>query len=76
MKDEDFCSILICYYIHKLSRMVSAIGVLVIADEFTSKQIKVPYARVLVEVDITKDFDIDIKVRDTGREFTQRAIPE
>ena len=35
------------------------------------------HARVLVEVDITKDFVKDIKVRDTtGREFTQRAVPE
>lgn len=47
------------------------------ADDCTAKQTKVSYARVLVEVDITKEFVTDIKVRDTnGKMFTQKAIPE
>ncbi|CAO2817618.1 unnamed protein product [Amaranthus hypochondriacus] len=59
------------------SRIVSAVGVPVIADECTAKQLKVSYARVLVEVDITQDLVKEITVRDsTGREFVQKAIPE
>ena len=47
------------------------------ADDCTKKQLKISYAKVLVEVDITKQFVKDIKVRDNiGREFTQRAIPK
>ena len=66
-----------CWGEETLSRIVSALGVPVIADECTARQLKVSYARVLVEVNITKEFVKDIKVRDnTGREFTQRAIPE
>lgn len=46
----------------------------VIADECMAKQL-MSYARVLVEVDITKEFVKGIKVRDnTGKEFVQRAI--
>lgn len=60
-----------------MSRIVSAVGVPVLADECTAKQIKVSYAMVLVEVDITREFVKDIKVRDnTRREFTQKEIPE
>lgn len=66
-----------CWGEDTLSRIVSAIGVPVIADECTSKQAKFSYARVLVEVDVTQDFVKEIKVRDnTGHEFVQKAIPE
>ncbi|CAO2821070.1 unnamed protein product [Amaranthus hypochondriacus] len=66
-----------CWGEDTLSRIVSAIGVPILADECTAKQIKVSYARVLVEVDITKEFVKDIRVRDNmGREFCQKAIPE
>ncbi|CAO2826291.1 unnamed protein product [Amaranthus hypochondriacus] len=66
-----------CWGEEALSRIVSAIGVPILADECTTKQLKVSYARVLVEVDVTQDFVKDIKVRDnTGREFWQKAIPE
>lgn len=60
-----------------LSRIVNAVSVPILADECTAKQLKVSYARVLVEVDITQEFVKEIKIRDnTGREFTQKAIPE
>ncbi|CAO2827739.1 unnamed protein product [Amaranthus hypochondriacus] len=66
-----------CWGEDTLSRIVSAIGVPVYADECTTKQLKVSYARVLVAVDITQDFIKEIKVRDSvGREFVQKAIPE
>ena len=57
-----------------MSRIVSAIGVPIIVDECTTKQLKMSYARVLVEVDITKEFVKNIKVQDnTWKEFVQRA---
>ena len=66
-----------CWGAETLSRIVSAVGVPVLADECTMNQRKVSYARVLVEVDITQDFVKDISVRDnTGRDFIQKAIPE
>ncbi|CAO2812509.1 unnamed protein product [Amaranthus hypochondriacus] len=66
-----------CWGEETLRRIVSAIGVPVLADECTAKQSKVSYARVLVEVDITHEFVKEIKVRDNmGREFVQKAIPE
>lgn len=66
-----------CWGVESLSRIVSAIGVPIIADECTANQLKVSFARVLVEIDITQDFVKDIRVRDNnGHEFTQRAIPE
>jgi uncharacterized protein DUF4283 len=66
-----------CWGEETLSRIVSAVGVPIIADDCTAKQLKVSYARVLVEVDITKEFEKEIQIRDnTGREFTQKVIPE
>ncbi|CAO2840943.1 unnamed protein product [Amaranthus hypochondriacus] len=66
-----------CWGEESLSRIVSAVGVPVLADECTAKQLKVSYARVLVEVDVTKEFVKDIRVRDNcGHEFVQKAIPE
>ena len=60
-----------------LSRIVTAVGVPVLADEYTMTQRKVSYARVLVEIDITQEFVKEINVRDnTGKDFTQKAIPE
>ena len=50
------------------SRIVSVVGVSVLADECTMNQRKVSFARVLVEVDITQEFVKEISVRDnTGR---------
>ena len=66
-----------CWGAETLSRIVSVVGVPVLADEYTMTQKKVSYARVLVEVDITQEFVKEISVRDnTGKEFTQKAIPE
>ena len=64
-----------CWGEETLSRIVSAVGVPVLADECTMNQRKVSYARVLVEVDITQEFVKEISVQDNaGREFTQKAI--
>ncbi|CAO2841428.1 unnamed protein product [Amaranthus hypochondriacus] len=66
-----------CWGEETLSRIVSAVGVPILADDCTAKQLKVSYARVLVEVDITQEFVKEIIVRDNvGKEFTQKAIHE
>ncbi|CAO2813667.1 unnamed protein product [Amaranthus hypochondriacus] len=66
-----------CWGVETLSRIVSAVGVPILADDCTAKQTKVSYARVLVEVDVTKEFVKEIKIRDNnGKEFVQKAIPE
>lgn len=68
---------LYCWGEETLSRIVSAVGVPILADECTSKQWKISFARVLVEIDITKEFVKEVRVRDnTGREFNQMIIPE
>lgn len=37
-----------------MSKLASTIGVPLLADDFTSRQARVSFARVLIEVDITK----------------------
>ncbi|CAO2816303.1 unnamed protein product [Amaranthus hypochondriacus] len=64
-----------CWGEEALSRIVSAVGVSVLADECTTKQLKVSYARVLVEVDITKEFVKEIRVRDKERSLCKRLSP-
>lgn len=60
-----------------LSQIVSAIGVPLYGDDCTSKQLKVSYARVLVEVDITKPLVKHVRIRDnTGKEFARLVVPE
>lgn len=60
-----------------MSIIVSVVGVPVLADECTAKQLKVSYARILVEVDITKEVVKEVRVRDKmGREFVQKVIPK
>lgn len=66
-----------CWGAETLSRIMSAVGVPVVADDCTAKQLKVSYARVLVEIDVTKEFMKEIRIRDDkGKEFFQKAIPE
>ncbi|KAM3233563.1 hypothetical protein P3L10_018922 [Capsicum annuum] len=55
-----------------LSRIGSGLGVPLYADNCTTTVDRISYARVLVEMDITKDFPKEIKVEDpTGRIFGQ-----
>ncbi|PHU14260.1 hypothetical protein BC332_15465 [Capsicum chinense] len=55
-----------------LSRIGSGLGVPLYADACTTTVDHISYARVLVEMDITKDFPKEIKVEDlTGRIFGQ-----
>lgn len=55
-----------------LSRIASCLGKPLYADECTTRQMRVTFSRVLVEVDVTQDIPATIEVRDpTGRSFEQ-----
>ncbi|XP_058784060.1 uncharacterized protein LOC131658825 [Vicia villosa] len=55
-----------------LSKIGSAIGIPLVTDECTASKLRVSYARILVEVDVTKDFVKEIAIRDCeGRKIKQ-----
>ncbi|XP_058732715.1 uncharacterized protein LOC131604280 [Vicia villosa] len=55
-----------------LSKIGSAIGVPLVTDECTASKHRVSYAKILVEVDITKEMVKEIAIKDNeGRKFTQ-----
>nr|XP_016506018.1 PREDICTED: uncharacterized protein LOC107823827 [Nicotiana tabacum] len=57
-----------------LSRISSGLGVPLYADTCTTQVDRVSYARVLVEMDVTKELPKSIKVTDpNGREFVQEV---
>ncbi|XP_075099268.1 uncharacterized protein LOC142176099 [Nicotiana tabacum] len=59
-----------CWGINSLSRIASAIGIQMYADECTAKQMRVSYARILVEVHVTKPLPDHVEVKDpSGRVF-------
>lgn len=61
-----------CWGEDSLSRMSSVMGVPLFADECTTQQMRIFFARVLIEVDITKPFPSSIIVADAnGRDFIQ-----
>lgn len=45
-----------------LSRIGSAVGVPVYVDECTTKQLRIAYARILVEMDVTTNIPTDISI--------------
>ena len=60
-----------------LSRIASAIGVPIFADECTTKQTRISYARMLVEVNVTKSIPQKIAVMDpNGKTFLQDVVLE
>ncbi|KNA03835.1 hypothetical protein SOVF_205340, partial [Spinacia oleracea] len=61
-----------CWGSDSLSRIGSVIGVPLFADECTSKQLRVSFARLLIEVDVTKPVQRQVLVQDpSGVTFTQ-----
>ena len=59
-----------CWGVGSLSRIASAIGVPLFADECTTKQTRISYARMLIEVNVTKPIPQQITVMDpNGRTF-------
>lgn len=57
-----------------LSRLASILGVPLMADDFTSRQARVSYARVLIEVDITKPLPSMIKFRNEIGQVVEQRI--
>lgn len=56
---------------------MSAIGVPLFADECTTKQTRISYARMLIEVNVTKEIPQQITVMDpSGETFTQQVVLE
>ena len=66
-----------CWGVGSLSRIASAIGVPLFADECTTKQIRISYARMLVEFNVTKTIPQHIAVMDpNGKTFMQEVVLE
>ncbi|XP_015072458.1 uncharacterized protein LOC107016532 [Solanum pennellii] len=66
-----------CWGAGSLSRIASAIGVPLFADECTTKQTRISYARMLIEVNVTKPVPEKIVVKDpNGRTFMQDVVME
>lgn len=57
-----------------LSRIGSLIGKPLFADECTTKQKRISYARMLVEVDMTKHVVYDIQIEDPSGKFIQQKV--
>ncbi|KAH0696782.1 hypothetical protein KY290_015929 [Solanum tuberosum] len=53
-----------CWGVNSLSRIGSGLGVPIYADECTTQVDRLSYARVLIEMDITKTLPIELKVKD------------
>ncbi|KAL2934592.1 Hydroxycarboxylate dehydrogenase A [Bienertia sinuspersici] len=63
-----------CKEVGTLSRLGSLLGVPLYVDECTTQQLRVPFARILVEVDATKSLLQEIVVEDpSGRTFTHKV---
>ncbi|KAH0645442.1 hypothetical protein KY284_033326 [Solanum tuberosum] len=66
-----------CWGVGSLSRIASAIGVPLFADECTTKQTRISYARMLIEVNVTKPIPHQISVMNpNGGTFMQEVVLE
>ncbi|CAK8578454.1 unnamed protein product [Lathyrus sativus] len=57
-----------------LSKIGSAIGTPLVTDECTSNKLRMSYARILVEIDITQDLKSDIMIRDKKGDRLKQPI--
>lgn len=53
-----------CWSTDSLSRLGSLLGVPIYADECTTKQLHIPFARILVEMDVTREIPEEIQFED------------
>ncbi|KAL2921901.1 hypothetical protein RDABS01_013392 [Bienertia sinuspersici] len=68
---------LYCWADSSLSRIGSVLGVPICTDECTSQQLRISYARMLIEIDVTKPRPLVISVEGpTGIEFEQKVTYE
>ncbi|XP_070021437.1 uncharacterized protein [Nicotiana sylvestris] len=64
-----------CWRYKSLSKMASAIGKPLFADQCTANQTRVSYARILIEVNVTKEIPSEITMEDPfGRHFQQAIL--
>ncbi|XP_019235091.1 PREDICTED: uncharacterized protein LOC109215473 [Nicotiana attenuata] len=63
-----------CWSMDSLSRIGSGLGIPLYADECTSKIERISYARLLVEMDVTKDMPTMLKVMDPKGNVFEQAI--
>jgi len=59
---------------NSLSRIASVLGVPICADECTSRQLRVSFARVLVEIDVTKPLVKNISIRDAKGDTIEQVV--
>ncbi|XP_058783376.1 uncharacterized protein LOC131658056 [Vicia villosa] len=57
-----------------LNKIGSALGVPIVTDECTANRLRISYARIMVEMDITKDLPSEIIIRDNHGEKMRQAI--
>ncbi|XP_058734017.1 uncharacterized protein LOC131605709 [Vicia villosa] len=57
-----------------LNKIGSALGIPLVTDECTANKLRVSYARILVEMDITKELPAEITIRDRDGNKLQQAI--
>ncbi|XP_058742497.1 uncharacterized protein LOC131614990 [Vicia villosa] len=61
---------------NSLSKIGSAIGVPLVTNECTANKLRISYARILVEIDITKELTKEVAIKDCeGRKLMQKAKP-
>lgn len=63
-----------CWSADTLSRLSSVVGVPICADECTSRQLRVSFARVLVEVDVTKPLPTKVSVADPDGKLMEQEV--
>lgn len=63
-----------CWGNEALSKIASAVGKPLFADECTTKQTRISYARMLIEVNVTKTLTTEIMVMDPRGKVFQQAI--
>lgn len=57
-----------------MSRLGSAIGVPLFADGCTTNQLRISFARMLIEVNITKPLPIEVKIHDPSGIIYHQAV--
>ncbi|XP_010693202.1 uncharacterized protein LOC104906181 [Beta vulgaris subsp. vulgaris] len=63
-----------CWSPDSLSRIGSLLGIPLYADESTSKQMRISFARILVEIDVTKEKTQSIMVEDANGKIIKQDV--
>lgn len=63
-----------CWSMDSLSRITSVLGVPVCADECTTRQLRISFARVLVDIDVTKPLPKAIWIQDPNGNQVEQTV--